>query len=149
MNMEFNIRKATLIDVPLIWEIGKNVSGFETAEDIVTFWPESILEDCIDKDDVLILVLEVDNSIVGFTIVNINNSFKKAELENIYVLPEIRHKGYGKALLQRAINELSVMGIENIVAMSDDAVDFLIRNGFTKGNQFYWMDLALSDRFKK
>jgi len=147
--MNYNIRKATNEDIPTIWEIGKDVTGFETAKDIVTFWPESILKNCINKRDVMIEVIEVDEKIIGFAIININLSLKKAELENLYIIDDYRHKGYGKVLLLDAIDELEDIGIENICAMSDDAVDFLVRNGFTKGRQFYWMDLALSNRFKK
>ena len=147
--MNYIIRKATMDDIDTIWELGKNVSGFETAEDIVTFWPKSILENCIDKNDVLIKVLEIDSAIVGFIIANINNSLKKAELENQYVLLEYRHQGYGKAMLHDMIEDLETLGVENVVALSSDEVDFLLRNGFTKGNQFYWMDLALNERFKK
>lgn len=143
------IRKATQDDVSTIWELGSNINEFETANDIVLFWPESILENCIDKTDVMILVAEEESKMIGFYIININLSFKKAELENIYVIDEYRRKGIGKALLERSLEELSKLGIENVCAMSDDAVDFLVRNGFTKGNQFYWMDLALSERFKR
>ena len=142
------IRKALLQDVEKIWELG-DVKEFETSEDIVTFWPKSILENCINKLDVMILVLEEENIIIGFMITNINSSLKKAELENIYVMAEYRCQGYGKALLQRTIEELAKLEIENVCAMSNDAVDFLLKNNFTKGNQFYWMDLALSDRFIK
>jgi len=147
--MEYTVRKASKNDIPIIWDMGKNVSGFETADDIVTFWPKSILENCTDKNDVLILVAEKEEKIVGFFIVNINLSLKKAELENMYVLREYRQKGIGKLLLQKSLEELSKINIENVCAMSDDAVDFLQKNGFSKGNQFYWMDLALTDRFRK
>jgi len=147
--MEFAIRRASQNDVSAIWDLGKNVTSFETAEDIVTFWPKSILENCIDKRDVLILVAEKENEIIGFFIVNINLSLKKAELENMYVIEEYKHKGIGQALLQKALEEVTQMGVENVCAMASDAVDFLQRNGFTKGNQFHWMDLALADRFKK
>ena len=53
-----DIREAKLIDVNAIWDLGKCVQEFETADDIVTFWPKSILKNCIDKNDVQILVAE-------------------------------------------------------------------------------------------
>ena len=143
------VRKAKTKDINNIWELGKNINEFETAKDIVTFWPKSILEKCIDKTDVLILVCELENEIIGFTILNINKSLCKAEIENIYILDKYRKKGYGEELLNQALIELQKCDVENICAMSDDIVDFLVKRGFTKGNQFYWMDLALSDRFRK
>lgn len=143
------IRKAKMEDVNTIWEMGRNVSNFETAKTIVTFWPVSVLENCIDKEDVLILVVELENKIIGFIILNINQSLFKAEIENIYILEKYRKNGYGEELLTQALNELRNYNIENVCAMSDDIVEFLVKRGFTKGNQFYWMDLAFSDRFKR
>ncbi len=144
-----NIRPAKKEDINVIWDLGKKVSGFETSKDIVTFWPKSILENCIDKNDVLIVVAESENKIVGFIILNINNSLSKLEIENIYVLEKFRKQGVPKKLLNYAIEEANNRKIENICVMTNDIVDFLINHGFTKGNQFYWMDLALSDRFKR
>ena len=149
MIMDFQIRKARKTDIPVICELGNEVSEFETSEDIVLFWPQTILENCLDKEDVLILVAEKDEKIIGFYVSNINQSLKKAEIENQYVVPEYRHQGYGRALLNQTINELKAMGIENVCVMASDVVDFMLKNGFTKGNQYYWMDLALTDRFKK
>ena len=148
--MDYLIRKVTKEDIPIIWEMGKDVSFFETSEDIITFWPQSVLDNCIDKDDVLFLVIEIKNKISGFIIGNINNSLKKAEVENIFIVPEYRNKGYAKILLEYLIKKLDSKGIENICAMAEDHIaNFYEKHSFSRGNQYYWMDLALSDRFKK
>jgi len=143
------IRLAKKEDISNIWKLGQNVNEFETAEDIVTFWPESILNNCIGKDDVMILVVELNEKIIGFSVSNINKSLCKAEIENIYIQEEYRGNNYGKDLLDDTLKELSNRNVENVCAMSSDIVEFLVKYGFTKGNQFYWMDLALSERFKK
>jgi len=52
-------------------------------------------------------------------------------------------------MLNYILDELVKLGIENVCGMASDSVEFLSRNGFTKGKEFFWMDLALSDRFKK
>lgn len=143
------IRSARLEDINNIWKLGKNVSEFEIAENIVTFWPVSILKNCINKEDVLILVAELENKLIGFPILNINKSLCKTEIENIYILEEHRKKGYGDTLLDKSLQEIKNRNIENVCAMSDNIVEFLEKRGFTKGNQFYWMDLAFSERFKK
>ena len=148
--MEFVIRKAKTEDISTIWNLGKDIPFFETSEDIITFWPKSVLDDCIDKDDVLILVIEIQNKIFGFIIGNANNSLKKAEVENIFIIPEYRNQGYAKKLLEHLVKELEAKGIENICAMSEDHIaDFYEKSNFARGNKYYWMDLALSDRFKK
>jgi N-acetylglutamate synthase-like GNAT family acetyltransferase len=144
-----NYRKATVEDVDKIWELGENVSGFVTSEDVVTFWPKAILKNSVDKPDVLIKVAEVDNKIVGFVIVNINKSLSKAEIENIFVSEDYRRQGIASELIKSAIAELKGDGIENVVALSDDAVDLLMALGFSKGKQFYWMDLLLGNDFRK
>ncbi|MDR1032976.1 MAG: GNAT family N-acetyltransferase [Candidatus Nomurabacteria bacterium] len=144
-----NYRNATEDDIEKIWELGENVSGFVTSDDVVTFWPKAILENSIDKPDVLIKVAETDGEIVGFVIVNINRSLKKAEIENIFVSENYRRQGVASELIKSAIAELKNGGIENVVAMSNEAVDLLVSLGFSKGRQFYWMDLVFGDEFRK
>lgn len=147
--MNVLIREATINDVKTIHDIWKNISEFYTSDSTITFWPIEILEYSIDKENVLILVAEIEKKIVGFIILNINNSLKKAEVENIYVIPNYRWKWISDNLLKEAINRLLIWKIENVVAMSYEAVDFFSRNWFEKWKNFYWMNLSISDRFKK
>jgi N-acetylglutamate synthase and related acetyltransferases len=144
-----NIRVAEKNDINKIWELGKEVGEFETAENIVIFWPVRILNNCINKEDVMILVVEFDKEIIGFSISNINKSLCKAELENIYIKNEYRNNGYGSSLLNKTLEELKNRNVENVCVMASDIVEFFVKYSFTKGNKFYWMDLALSERFKK
>jgi ribosomal protein S18 acetylase RimI-like enzyme len=143
-----NYRNATIKDVENIWRLGENISGFITSDEVVTFWPKSVLENSVDKPDVLIKVAEMDDKIAGFLIVNINRSLKKAELENIFVGENYRRQGIASDLIKSAIAELASGGIENVVALSDDAVNLLLALGFSKGRQFYWMDLVIGDEFR-
>ncbi|MCL2384030.1 MAG: GNAT family N-acetyltransferase [Oscillospiraceae bacterium] len=147
--MECNIRKATKEDIQTICEFGRNVSGFETAEDVVGFWPKEILENCVGREEVLILVASIEENIIGFFIININIFLKNAILENMYVIEEYRNKGVGKLLLQESLKEVIKIGIENVCAMADEAADFLEANGFSKGRHFCWMNLILGDGFKR
>jgi N-acetylglutamate synthase-like GNAT family acetyltransferase len=142
------IRDAKQDDIGKIVELANTTDAFYTSDKVVLFWPEDILRGCIDKDDVIIKLAEDDESIVGFMIVNVNNSLKKAELENMFVLPEYRRRGVARMILDAIVANLKPE-IENIVALTEDAVLFLENYGFEKGKQFYWMDLVLSDRFKR
>lgn len=143
------IRLAKKHDVNQVWNIGNNVSEFRTAENVVIFWPEETLKNCIDKDDILFYVVETENKIIGFSIVNLNKSLGKAEIENIYILPEYRKNKIGTAILDEIIQELKNRKYNNVNCLADEATEFYKRYGFTKGKDFAWMDIALSDNFKR
>ncbi len=145
----YKVRLACLEDVDAIWNMGKNVNEFETASEVVYFWPREILKECIDKKDVIMLVAEAENEIVGFIIVNVNLSLKKSEIENIYVLDSFRNQKIGSQLVTEVIKESKKIGVENICFLSSKDHSFWEKNGFLLGEDFKWMDLILTDRFKK
>ena len=87
--------------------------------------------------------------IIGFSIVNLNQSLGKAEIENIYVLPEYRKNRIGTAILDKILQELKIRNYNNVNCLADEATEFYRRYGFTKGKDFAWMDIALSDKFKR
>jgi len=143
------IREFTKEDIDVIYELGSNTNDFETAENVVGFCPKSVLKNCVHKNDVLIMVVERPKEIIGFIIANINLSLKKAEIENIFVKKEYRGNGIGSELLKKVIERVKTIGIGNINTLQNVAVDFYIKNGFTKGEEFYWLDLVLNNEFKK
>ena len=143
------IRIAKKEDVNQVWNIGNNVSEFKTAENVVIFWPKETLENCINKDDILFYVVETENKIIGFSIVNLNKSLGKAEIENIYVLPEYRKNKIGTEILDEILKELKDRKFNNVNCLAGEAEEFYKRYGFTKGKNFTWMDIALSDKFKR
>lgn len=100
--MDYIIRTAENQDIEEIWNIGNNVSGFKTAPNVVTFWPKETLENYINKEDVMFYVVESKNKIIGFTIVNLNKSLGKAEIENIYIyITKIQKKWNRKTITRR------------------------------------------------
>ena len=142
------IRTAKKEDVQEVWNIGNDVSEFKTAENVVIFWPKEILENCINKEDIIFYIVEEEEKIVGFSIVNLNKSLGKAEIENIYVLPEYRKNKIGTAILDRILQELKNRKFNNVNCLADEATEFYKKYGFTKGKMFTWMDITLSDNFK-
>lgn len=146
--MDYVIRKATKKDVEGVWNIGNNVSEFKTAENVVIFWPKETLENCVDKKDILFYIVEIESKIIGFTIVNLNQSLGKAEIENIYIMKEYRKKGIGKKLLEKILEELKIRKYNNVNSLADEAIEFYKHNGFSKGKNFAWMDMVLSENFK-
>jgi N-acetylglutamate synthase-like GNAT family acetyltransferase len=51
--------------------------------------------------------------------------------------------------MERMLEELKNLQIENVVGLTNTLVDFVQKFGFEKGNQFFWMDLVFSDTFKR
>jgi N-acetylglutamate synthase-like GNAT family acetyltransferase len=153
MNDILNIREVEEKDIETIYEMGKNISGFEVAEEIVSFWPIKLLKNSVKKEDVIFIVLEKNNKIIGFTIMNLNYSLSKGEVEDIYIIEEERLKGYGSMLLRHSIDAARNKGIEYkieyINALTNTAEGFFKKNEFIEGNKFTWFSLALTDIFKK
>lgn len=151
--MDLIIKKVKIEDVGAIFELGKNISGFEVSEEIVSFWPIKLLKNSVNKKDVIFLKIEKDENIIGFSIMNLNYSLSKGELEDIYIIESERNKGYGSILLKATIEEAKRRGIlhkiEYINALTNTAEGFFEKNNFIKGNLFTWYSLALTDIFKK
>lgn len=153
VNEKINIRETEEKDIKTIFELGKNISGFEVSNDIVTFWPIKLLKNSVGKDDVIFLVIEKEKNIIGFIIMNLNYSLSKGEIEDIYIIEDERNKGYGSMLLKRTIDIAKSKGInykiEYINALTNTAEGFFEKNDFIKGNKFTWFSLPLTDIFKK
>lgn len=150
---DITIREATEEDVGIVFELGKNISGFEVSADIISFWPIQLLKNSIAKDDVVFLVMEKEGNIIGFIIVNLNYSLSKGEVEDIFIIESERNKGYGTALLKESIevtkNRGVIYKIEYVNALTNTAGGFFAKNGFIEGNEFTWYSLALTDIFKR
>ncbi len=147
--MNYIISKAESKDIEEVWNIGNNVSEFKTAENVIIFWPKEILKNCINKEDILFYVVELENKIIGFSIVNLNKSLGKAEIENIYIIPEYRKNGIGKRLVDETLKELKDRNYNNVNCLADEAIGFYEHYGFTKGKNFAWMDIVISKSFSR
>ena len=147
--MKYIIREGKNKDVEAVWNMGNNVSEFKTTENVVIFWPKEILKNCIDKEDILFYVVELENKIIGFSIVNLNQSLGKAEIENIYILPEYRKNRIGRKLLDVILQKLKDKKYNIVNCLADEAIGFYEHYGFTKGKSFVWMDIIISDSFKR
>jgi ribosomal protein S18 acetylase RimI-like enzyme len=148
-----NIRQAQTTDVSAIYDLGKNVSEFSVNDETVIFWPKDLLANAIESDDVLLLVAEDKNVIVGFVIINYSHGLKKALIENIYVHPDMRARGIGDQLLQKMFELLPGMGCGYVVTLvpldADGAISLYERSGFDRGESFLWLDKSISQSFKK
>lgn len=104
-NEHFNIRFAVREDVPLILDFIKRLADYEHLLDEVIA-TEEILELWIfDKKKAEVIIAEEDGEPVGFALFFHNFSTFLGRsgiyLEDLFIIPEKRGNGYGKALLQK------------------------------------------------
>ena len=101
-------RFATVADVELILNFIKELAKYENMEADVVATKELLIE-WIFKRQKAEVIFALDNGIeVGFALFFHNYSTFVGRagiyLEDLYVLPEYRHKGYGKALIKKLAN---------------------------------------------
>ena len=96
------IRKACQKDVPQILEFIKGIARYEKMENEVVATENMLHEWLFQKEVAEVVFAEKDGKAVGFALYfhNFSTFVGKAGiyLEDLYVFPEHRGKGYGKAL---------------------------------------------------
>jgi len=146
------IRTALPSDVDAIHALGETVSEFSVNDTTVTFWPKPTLLNAIASDDVVVLVAEKNKEIIGFIIAAYNAGLSKATIENVYVAPSSRGEGVGNALLAQLLTTLRDIQCDYVATLiptnAQKAAQLYTNAGFSSGETFLWMDLAVADTFK-
>jgi ribosomal protein S18 acetylase RimI-like enzyme len=98
------IRPATVEDVPVIARLIRALAEYERLSDRVGFEEEKLREHLFgDPRYAEVLLAEDEGKVVGFALYFHNYSTFQGKpgmyLEDLFVLPEYRGKGYGKKLL--------------------------------------------------
>jgi len=101
---DFTIRPATVSDVPVILELIRALATYERAPDEVTATEKSLTEVLFGEKPAAEVLLAFENeTAVGFAVFFHNFSTWLGRpglyLEDLFVRPERRGKGYGRALL--------------------------------------------------
>ena len=101
-----NIRPATEQDIELILHFVRELAIYEKAEEEAKATPEHIRRTLFCANPAVFgLICEVDGKAVGFAVYFFNFSTWQGQhglyLEDLYVTPDARGHGAGKALLQR------------------------------------------------
>jgi GNAT superfamily N-acetyltransferase len=100
----FSIRPATVTDVPDILQLIRDLAAYERAPNEVTATKEQLVEVLFGKKPAAEVLLAFENETpVGFAVFFHNFSTWLGRpglyLEDLFVRPEMRGKGYGRALL--------------------------------------------------
>jgi len=102
---EFIIREATIEDVPVIFDFIKGLAKYEHLENEVSATPELLEEWIFEKKKAEVMIGEAGGRPVGFILYfyNFSTFLGRAGiyLEDLFVNPEERGKGYGKAFLKK------------------------------------------------
>ncbi len=110
--MSFHIRYAERADTALILAFIKGLAAYEKLSNEVVADEATLAEWLFDKQKAEVIFAVADGKEVGFALFfhNFSTFLGRAGiyLEDLYVLPEERGKGYGKALLR----ELAAIAVE-------------------------------------
>ena len=105
MNTEVKFRFAQRSDIPLILYFIKGLAEYEKMSDEVVADENTLEEWIFDKEKAEVIFALEGEKAVGFALFfhNFSTFLGRAGiyLEDLFVLPEYRGKGYGKALLKK------------------------------------------------
>lgn len=99
------IREMTLQDVPAVAEIEKACFSLP--------WSEKSLVDSVVREDTMFLVCEDAQEIVGY--IGMYLSFDEGDITNVAVSPAHRKKGYGEAIVSKAVELAKEKQLEMIL----------------------------------
>ena len=108
MNAPFNIRPARPEEAGLVLEFIKKLAVYEKCADEVVADEATLRHSLFEERSAEVVFAEEDCEVVGFALFFHNFSTfvgrKGLYLEDLFILPEKRGRGYGKALLKYLAN---------------------------------------------
>ena len=108
MNNHFNIRPALPEETSLVLDFIKKLADYEKCADEVVADEATLYHSLFVERSAEVLFAEEDGVVVGFALFFHNFSTfvgrKGLYLEDLFILPEKRGRGYGKALLKHLAN---------------------------------------------
>jgi len=135
--MTIEIRKALPPDTQLILEFIKGLAAYERLSDMVVADADILKEWIFDKGKAEVLFAVLDGEEVGFALYfyNFSTFLGKAGLyiEDLYVKPEYRGKGCGKALFQEIARIAAAEGCGRVewwcLDWNKPSIDFYMKFG--------------------
>lgn len=115
MSENLIIREANLNDIPVIISLIKELAQYEKLLDEVKITYDDLHRELSRENPIInILVAEYDKKIIGYSLFFHNFSTFTGKsgiyLEDLYIKPEYRNKGFGKAVLEKIISIAKEVG---------------------------------------
>lgn len=138
MNKKIFVRSATENDVPIMFALIKELADYEKLSDQISTSEEQLKNTLFGVDSfVEVLIAEFEGKTVGYALFFKNFSTFLGKpgfyLEDLYVKPDIRGKGIGKALLDKIISlakERNYGRVEwSVLDWNESAIDFYKKIG--------------------
>ena len=149
---QFVIRSATEADVPTILKLIRDLAEYERAPDEVRASEPQLREVLFGRQPAAqVLLAFEDDEAVGFAVYSFNFSTWLARpglyLEDLFVSPSVRDKGYGRALLQRLAQIAQARGCGRmewaVLDWNEPAIGFYKKLGATPMDE--WTVFRLTD----
>jgi GNAT superfamily N-acetyltransferase len=145
MNSSFEIRTTTEADVPIILSLIRDLAEYERAPDAVVATEEGLREVLFGAKPSAEVLLALENGdAVGFAVYFYNFSTWLGRpglyLEDLFVRPNVRGKGYGRALLERLAQSAQERGCGRmewaVLDWNDPAIQFYRKLGAEPMNEW-------------
>ena len=143
--MTLRIRDGELADVPLIADLIRGLARYERLEDQVVMTEEKLTDSLFgERRYAETIIAEDDSEPVGFALFFHNYSTFLAQpgvyLEDLFVVPERRGGGVGRALLERLAQIAVDRGCGRlewaVLDWNEDAIGFYKRLGATPNSEW-------------
>jgi len=138
------VRLAKQKDVNNIYKIGTSHSDFAVSKRI-RFYERNEIKEWIRNKSHIFLVAEKGNKIIGF-LCCIIISRHWAMIDNLFILPEYRHTGNGKKLLETCIKKLKERKIDyatRLIKLKKFSKKYPLM-GFKPESKYIWVDEFIS-----
>lgn len=100
----FKLRESEPCDVPLIFNLIKEIATYEEMIDEVVATEDSIRESIFEKKESEVLIVEYEDKAIGYVLYFFNYSTFIGRsgfyLEDIYIKEEFRGRGFGKEIFK-------------------------------------------------
>jgi GNAT superfamily N-acetyltransferase len=145
MNQNFEIRTTTSADVPIILSLIRELADYERAPDAVVATEAGLREVLFGAQRSADVLLALENGDpVGFAVYFYNFSTWLGRpglyLEDLFVRPNVRGKGYGRALLKRLAQIAQERGCGRmewaVLDWNDPAIQFYRKLGAEPMNEW-------------
>ncbi len=112
--MDFSFRTATAKDAPLVFSFIRQLAAYENMSDLVVADEGALAKWLFEKNIARVLFVCEGEEAVGFALYFYNFSTFLGKpglyIEDLFVLPPYREKGYGKALMRKLAQQAKADG---------------------------------------